>query len=73
MTDRGAIGSIAETLDVEWRSGVGGAQCDDCGRFTIVRAAGRDYMGEPTGWICRPCALGLIGDFDPQREGSADE
>jgi hypothetical protein len=45
-------------LDVEWDSGVGGAQCEDCGRFTIVRSLNRDILGEPVGWICRPCAIG---------------
>ena len=68
MSDRGAIESIAETLDVEWHSGVAGAQCDECGRFTIVRAIGRDLLDEPTGWICRPCALDLT---DPDGEASA--
>lgn len=44
------------TDSMEWPSGVGGVQCDDCGRSTICRAFGdTDYEGE---WLCRPCAEG---------------
>ena len=42
----------------EWPSGVGGAQCDDCGRTTIVRATETDMLGNPETWQCRPCATG---------------
>lgn len=45
-----------------WDSGVSGAECDECDEVTIVRVAGRDWMDEPTGWICRACAEGWRED-----------
>jgi len=40
---------LDETQD--WPSGVGG-----CGQTTIVRGFGDDMLGEPTVYLCKPCA-----------------
>lgn len=46
----------------EWTSGIGGAQCDECYRTTIVQGFDEDFMGEATRYLCRPCAFGLWDD-----------
>lgn len=40
-----------------WPSGVA-AQCEKCGRVTIVRGFGDDMLGEPTEYLCKPCWTG---------------
>lgn len=44
-----------DTGEPLWDQGVGGAQCESCYRITIVTATARDWMGEPTEWLCRAC------------------
>lgn len=42
-----------------WSSGVGGAQCDDCGEITIVRHFGSQEPGlDDDEWLCRSCYEG---------------
>jgi hypothetical protein len=53
------------TAPAEWDSGVGGAQCDDCGRTTIVKAfgVGMEEFGDCE-YLCRPCYVGDPLDLD---------
>lgn len=39
-----------------WPSGVGGAQCEDCGETTVVRNYGTWEDGDQ--WLCRECVEG---------------
>lgn len=59
---------------VEWPSGIGGAQCDECGRTTIVRGdpITDDPFGEPRGLICRPCFLDLWDEDDQDYEQASN-
>lgn len=40
-----------------WDSGIGGAQCDECGEFTIVRHFGT-WDDEDDQMLCRACVEG---------------
>lgn len=55
---------LDETQD--WPSGVGGSQCEGCGQTTIVRGFGDDMLGEPTVYLCKPCATGSTDDDEVQ-------
>lgn len=44
-----------------WDSGVGGAQCDQCGETTIVR-----YHHGDLEWLCRACVEGYWDEDDDE-------
>lgn len=55
-----------------WSSGVGGAQCDECGETTIVRRFGDISDFDPDErWLCRPCAYG--DNYDDRPAASTPE
>jgi hypothetical protein len=43
-----------------WPSGIGGAQCDECGETTVVRPVD----DEASGYICRACLEGWNDEPD---------
>lgn len=51
-----------------WPSGIGGAQCDDCGGTTVVRDFGDE---EGSDWLCRACAEGYWGYLDDAWDSAA--
>ena len=59
---------------LEWPSGVGGVQCEDCGRSTICRAFFGHFPDESIGeWLCRPCVEGWPDDEEYDEESASSD